>query len=1071
MNFLSRPLRTAIVALSLVGIGHAQQVDPQLFSGLSWRSVGPFRGGRVAAVTGAVGKPGVYFMGMPMGGVWRTTNAGVTWEPVFDAVKGVSSVGSVQVAPSDSNIVYVGTGDFSSGGCPSIGNGMYKSTDGGRTWAHIGLDGTDHIPSMVVDPTNPDHVLVAARGDSRKGTEQRGIFRTTDGGKTWKQVLYVDDKTGAERIAYAHDVPDTLYATTVKVGSGSKLYRSTDRGATWKEVTGEGLPSISGRTCVAVAPKTNAQRIFLTSNSGLFRSDDAGAHWTKMGSGDRRVSNGQGGYNCGVYVNSANPDIVYLINTCSYISRDGGVTFTGFKGAPGGDDPQQMWLDPTDPDRMIFGVDQGATISMDGGRSWSNWYNQATAQVYHIAVDNQWPYWIYATQQDSGAVSTCMRGNYGEITPLDWHPHPGYEFGSLAIDPRDPNISYCGSDIGGIIRVDKPSGQYIDVSPVVEAGSGLRHVLNQPLLFNPNDPRELLAGFQFLMSTTDGGKTWKKLSPDLGAPKETPKPTTPTTPAKPPTTGNAVTDDDDDEDQNENMDDEERELRQQARGGGSIESFCVSTADPQVLWAGLNNGGVHVTKDRGKTWSDVTPTGLPQGSDISGIDASHHEAGEAYIAVDAHNRGDYAPHVYRTRDFGKTWTKIVNGIPGKDSDMSFARVIKSDPVRKGLLFLCTESFVYVSFDDGDHWQSLALNQPNTSYRDMVIKGNDLVVGTYGRSFWILDDISPLREVTGAIANQAAHLFKPGNAVRVRRNVNGDTPYPPEVTHADNPPLGAVLYYWLAKPATKVSIEIADKTGRVWRHLSSDDVVNLEPNQHPIPEFWKEVVRPLPNQAGMWRVNWNLLADNPPATSHGYGINANPFGTPQSPEGPLVPPGDYTVTLKAGDQTLRQVVKVVNDPRSRASAADLRAQWGLTSKLYDAALQAWGKDLELKALREQVKARLEAKPAEAATKALEAFQKKLEEFGTEASAQGGRRQAFATSAASYRAVYQSSLRIMDSMEFGDSVPTQAATSSANKNFDTLKRLDASWKKLVADDLAALNATLTKLSVQKITAPTG
>lgn len=1068
MKLRIRPACAIVLALCALSLAQAQSIDSNLYSGLQWRCVGPFRGGRVAAVTGVIGVPGTYYMGLPMGGLWRTTNAGVTWEPVMDSVKSVSSVGAVQVAPSDPKVVYVGEGDFSSGGCPSIGNGMWKSTDGGKTWAHIGLQGTDHIPSIVVDPTNPDHVLVAARGDSRGPNPDRGVFRTTDGGKTWKKVLFIDDKTGAERIAYAHDVPDTLYTATVTSGGPSKLYRSTDRGATWTEVKGEGLPSITGRTCVAVAPKTNAQRIFWTSNAGLFRSDDAGAHWTKCGNGDRRVSNGQGGYNCGVYVNTADPDTVYLINTCSYVSHDGGKTFTGFKGAPGGDDPQQMWLDPTDPNRLFFGVDQGATISVDGGRTWSNWYNQPSAQVYHIAVDNQWPYWIYATQQDSGAVSTSSRGNYGEITPLDWHPHPGYEFGSLAIDPRDPMISYCGSDMGGIIRVDKKSGQYIDVSPIVEPGAGLRKVLNQPLAFNPNDPRELLAGFQFLLSSTDGGKTWKKLSPDLSAIKTEEKPGEAKPAAKPEVVAK-IDEEDDDETTNANMDDEEREMLQQGRGGGSIESFSLSTVDKGVIWVGLNNGGVYVTKDRGKEWSVVTPPNLPAGADISGIDASHHEAGEAYIAVDCHGRGDYAPHVYRTRDFGKTWTKIVSGIPAGPKDMTFARVVKSDTERKGLLFLCTESWVYVSFDDGDHWQSLALNQPNTSYRDMVVKGNDLVVGTYGRSFWILDDISPLRQLAAETAKESVHLFKPGEAVRVRRNVNGDTPFPPEVTHADNPPLGAVIYYWLANPVSKVTIEVADASGQVWRKMSSDDQFNTEPNQHPIPEFWKEVQKPLPNQAGMWRVNWNLLADNPPSQFHGYSINANPYGTPMSPEGPLLPPGEYTIKLTAGGQTQTQKVKVTMDPRSRASLADVRAQWDITSKLYTVGKTAFARDAQLSDLRGKIKAALEAKPAEPAEKALRAFEKKLDDFGTEAPAGPGRRQAFTTTAASYRAVQQNSQRVIGSMAMGDSAPTEAARRASAKNLEAFASLEKAWKKLLDEDLVALNKVLEAQKSPKVTPP--
>ncbi len=1067
----------ALVAL-LSGVSGAQGIDPQMYAGLKWRCVGPFRAGRVSAVSGVIGRPGVFYMGLPMGGLWRTTNAGVTWDPVFDSVKDVASIGSVQVAPSNPNIIYVGTGDFSSGGCPAIGNGVYKSTDGGASWSHIGLVGTQHIPSMVVDPNDPDHVLVAARGDSREASKDRGVYLTKDGGKTWKQVLFPDDRTGVERLAFAWDVPHTVYATTVKPGSSSDVYRSTDDGETWIQVKGEGMPSLSGRTCVAVAPKTNAQRIFVTSNTGLFRSDDAGAHWRQMDRDDRRVRNGQGGYNCGIYVNTGNPDILYLVNTCSYISLNGGETFTGFKGAPGGDDPQQMWLDPTDPDRFIFGVDQGATVSLDGGRTWSNWYNQPSAQVYHIAVDNQYPYWIYATQQDSGAVGTSSRGNYGEITPLDWHPHPGYEFGSLAIDPRDPDISYCGSDIGGIIRVTRKTGQYIDVSPIVDRKAGLRKVLNQPLAFNPNNPRELLAGFQFLMSTTDGGKTWRKLSPDLGAQPEAPKPpagaakTTNPPPAS--SGGNFAVDDDMMEgeggEDDPTMDDDERLLLAQRRGGASIESFSVSTVNHDVFWVGLNTGGVKMTPDHGKTWLDVTPKGLPEGSDISGIDASHHDADEAYIAVDCHNRGDYAPHVYRTKDRGKSWTAITQGIPAGKSDMTFARVIKSDPERKGLLFLGTESFVYVSFDDGDHWQSLALNQPNTSYRDMVIKGNDIIVGTYGRSFWILDDISPLRQVSPMTESEPAHLFQPGDAVRIRRNVNGGTPFPPEVVHAENPPLGATLYYWLGKPANKVDIEIADSTGKVWRHISSVIPEVKNNDQQPIPDFWKEVVRPLPTAAGMWRVNWNVRADDPPSAFHSYGINANPFETPMSPEGPLVPPGVYTVRLIVDGKKSEQTLKVINDPRSPASPSDIRSQWAVTSKLYETARRSSEIDGEIGDLRTAVRNRLDSKPTPEVDKAVRDFEKKLNSLDPEPQGGGGfRRGGFTGGPPSFRSVNSTCMSLMNSMEFGDSVPTDIVSKSAASVESDFVALNRSLKKLVDEDLAALNSLLEKNKQAKLPVP--
>src|SRR5438477_7619677 len=428
-------------------------VAPGLLSGLVWRNLGPFRGGRISAVSGAIGQPGVFYIGLPAGGVWKTTSAGETWTPIFDAITAASSVGAVGVAPSDPNVIYVGVGDLISGGGINEGNGVYKSVDAGKTWQRLGLDSTRQIPSILVDPHDPNLVMIAAQGDVHKKSESRGVFRSTDGGRTWTKTLYVDDSTGLQKITWAADRPEVVLATSVRhyvvpitgsarvppAGGGAggggggagptqtKLFKSTDKGLTWRELTGGGLPRLTGRTSVAVAMNTNAQRMFLIGNFGLYRSDDGGTTWRQMDAADRRIANGQGGYNCGVYVDPQDPDIVYVINTCSYRSTDGGETFTGFKGAPGGDDPQQMWIDPTDGKRLFFGTDQGATISLDGGLTWSSWYNQSTAQVYHISVDNQFPYWVYATQQDSGSIATASRGNFGEVGPLDWLPHPGYE--------------------------------------------------------------------------------------------------------------------------------------------------------------------------------------------------------------------------------------------------------------------------------------------------------------------------------------------------------------------------------------------------------------------------------------------------------------------------------------------------------------------------------------------------------------------------------------------------------------------------------------------------------------------
>ena len=531
-----------------VAVLRAAPTDARLFSGLVWRNIGPFRGGRISAVTGAVGRPGVFYAGLPLGGVWKTTSAGSTWYPIFDAVKEASSVGAIEVAPSDPNVIYVGMGDLITGGGINEGNGVYKSADAGATWQHLGLDETRQIPSILVDPHDPNLVMIAAQGDVHTHNDHRGVFRSTDGGRTWTKTLYVDADTGIQKLAWAYDQPNVILAMTVRhytdpnaprgggpggaaaavapgagrgapaPPSGTAMYKSTDEGVTWKEITGGGLPALVGRTSVAVANHTNAQRMFLIGTFGLYRSDDGGTAWRQMAAGDRRIANGQGNYTSGVYIDPQNPDIVYTLATSSYRSTDGGTTFDAFKGAPGGDDPQQMWIDPTDGQRMFLGVDQGATVSLDGGRTWSSWYNQSTAQIYHVSTDTQWPYWVYGSQQDSGSVGVRSRGNMGAITPFDWYPTAGYEFGTVVADPLNPRIVYAGGPAGGIVRIVEPSGQWVNISPNVDSSAALRKVGNQPLLFSATNPRELLAGFQCVMASTDGGLHWE-LSPDLTMPE------------------------------------------------------------------------------------------------------------------------------------------------------------------------------------------------------------------------------------------------------------------------------------------------------------------------------------------------------------------------------------------------------------------------------------------------------------------------------------------------------------------------------------------------------------------------
>jgi photosystem II stability/assembly factor-like uncharacterized protein len=1058
-------------ALALVA---ATPVEPDPLLGLVWRNIGPFRGGRVAAVAGAIGQPGVFYMGLPLGGVWKTTSAGVTWYPVMDAVKEISSVGSIQVAPSDPNVIYVGMGDIVTGGGINEGNGVYKSSDAGKTWQHLGLDDTRQIPALLVDPHDPNLVLIAAQGNIHTHTEMRGVYRSADGGQTWTRTLYVDNETGAQNIAWAYDRPNVMFAATVRhynppgappgraggagggAPPGTALYKSTDEGLTWKEVKGGGLPALVGRMCVAVAMNTNAQRVFVIGTFGLYRSDDGGSTWRQMAANDRRIANGQGAYTSGVYVDPKNPDIVYTLATSSYRSLDGGNTFTGFKGAPGGDDPQQMWIDPTDGQRMFLGVDQGATISLDGGQTWSSWYNQATEQIYHISTDNSYPYWVYASQQDAGSIATRSRGDFGAITPLDWLPNAGYEFGTVVADPLNPKIIYAGGPASGIVKITYPSGQWINVGPNLDTARALRKVTNQPILWNPFNQHELFAGYQYLMATTDGGLTWKRLSPDLGYPKGVvPPPRT----AVPPGRGAGAAG------------------PGAPPAGGSIESVSPSTVANGTIWVGTNNGLIKLTKDHGLTWTDVTIPDLPNPTraDVSTIDASHQDAATAYAALDYHATGDYAPYVYRTHDSGKTWTKIVTGLATDQPSGSFARVIRADTKRAGLLFVGTESSVYLSFDDGDHWQPLMHGLPNTSYRDLAIHENDLVVGTYGRSIYVLDDYSPLRQLAPGTLSEPAHFFKPGDAIRVRRNVNGDTPFPPEVPHAENPPLGAIVYYSLGtRPKGEIALDVADASGKVIRHLSSAPIPPLNEPPPPVPDYWLERPSPMPTEMGLNRINWNIRYDSPPAFSHSYEISANFGETPASPEGPLALPGVYTLKLTVDGKSYSQTVTVRNDPRSPASAAELRMQHELQMRLYDGARTAWDGYQQIATVRTELADVIRSNPPTDVSQSAKAFDSVLVKVGgTPGLGRGGGggagRGGGAPVAPNFVAINATMNRQLMTLDSGDMMPNEPMNSAFRAACADLRLVVSTWNTIRTTTLANLNASLARSNLKPLTAP--
>src|SRR5689334_13216438 len=745
-------LLTAILLINSVDarVTANEAVSPDLFAGLRWRNIGPFHGGRISAVTGAIGQPGTYYLGAPLGGAWKTTNAGVSWFPIFDQFTNVDSVGAIQVAPSDPSIIYVGTGDSVGG---SSGDGMYKSTDAGRTWTHIGLEETTKINKMVIDPKDANHVVVSTQGDAQHNG--RGIYRTTDGGKTWENTLRPENANGTRDVEYAFDKPNVIFATAQGAGggfggggggggapqgpNGTALYKSTDSGKTWKKV--DTLPRYNGRISVAIAMHTDGKRIYvvggpLQGGSGLYRSDDEGATWQHMAGNDTRVSNGQGSYSSGVWVDSQNPDIVYTIATTVYRSTDGGKTFSAFKGAPGGEDPHCAWIDPTNGQRIFFGFDQGPAITLDGGQTWSGYYQIPVAQIYHIATDTQYPYWVMGSQQDTGAIMTRSRSDQGQITQMDWYPLPSSEFGTVVPDPLKPTTVYgVGYGIGqgnGMIKIDLSTGHWGNVAP--NFGTD-RNLYAEGRDFwkrfdTAFEPKALYVGYNCIVVTRDGAQTWKPFSPDLTTLKGQPMVPCGAAPGPTPTPSPGAS-----------------PLPFAVRH--SISDFSISTVKRGVVWSGSTSGQIYNTMDGGKTWNNVTNfTDLPAGANFVTVEAGHNDVNTAYVlAFMGFSRSGPTSatehYIYRTHDGGKTWTRIVNGLPTDERTGSQVHVIREDPKQKGLLFAGTETTVYVSFDDGDHWQSLRLNLPSTSIRDMVFHTddhmNDLVIGTYGRGFWVLDD--------------------------------------------------------------------------------------------------------------------------------------------------------------------------------------------------------------------------------------------------------------------------------------------------------------------------------------------
>lgn len=902
------PIAAFLTLLALgCGIASAATGPAGLYHGMKWRLVGPFLGGRVEAVAGVPTQPDTYYFGAVVGGVWKTTDSGNTWQPIFDKTP-TASIGAIAVAPSDPNVIYVGTGERAPRGDISFGNGVYRSTDAGKTWQHMGLDDTRHIGRILVDPTNPDIVLVAALGHVYGPNEQRGVFRSTDGGQTWTKVLYRNQDTGAIDLAADPRNPRQVYAalwqlrrtpwSLIDGGPGSGLYRSTDGGKTWTPLQGHGLPagplgrisvSVSGADGEVVYALINAEK------GGLYRSDDGGDTWRLIN--DDQHLRQRPWYYFGVHADPQNPGKVWVLNFKLNVSTDGGKTFEQVK-TPHVDN-HAMWIDPRDPDRIIEGNDGGAAVTVNGGKSWSSEENQPTGQFYHVATDDRFPYRIYGAQQDRGSVAIASASRFGPISTHDWYDVAGGESGYVLPAPGNPDVVYAGSYFGNTTRYTLSTGEVQDVTPwplnpegQPAANAKYRFSWTSPLAFSPQDPKVLYSGSQYVLESTDAGRSWHPISPDL----------TRNDRSRQQLSGGPITRD--------NVGAEYYDV---------VYTIAPSPVQQGVIWAGTDDGLIQVTRDGGKHWDNVTPRGMPEWATVSLIDASTFDAGTAYAAVNAHQSDDMTPYIYRTYDFGRHWTRITDGIDAP----AYVHVVREDPAHKGLLFAGTETGAYVSFDDGGHWDPLQMNLPVTSVRDLAIKDGDLIAATHGRGFWVLDDIAPLEQIAaGTAGRDAAVLFTPGIAIRTNLSSAKGGP-----DSGSNPPEGALLTYHLPAAAGVATMQIVDAGGTVIRTWTSkarkqDSEADDDEHESRKDDHWLDA------SAGSHRVNWNLRYD-PPTPIRGM----KPVFEAGSPVTPEVVPGTYTAELTLDGHTYRQPLTVQLDPRLKATPADLDKQLALMQDIH------------------------------------------------------------------------------------------------------------------------------------------
>jgi photosystem II stability/assembly factor-like uncharacterized protein len=1020
----------------------AQTLDENALKGMKWRQIGPFRGGRALAVTGVAGDPETYYFGAVAGGVWKTANGGLTWTPMTDKT-GIMSIGAIAAAPSDANVIYVGTGESCIRGNISYGDGMYKSVDGGKTWTHIGLEDTQHIAKVVVHPQNPDIVLVAALGHAYGPNDARGVFRSSDGGKTWQKVLFKDNKTGAIDLVFDPKNPHILFAALWEAqrtpwsltsgGPGSGLYRSGDDGATWKKLEGHGLPSgILGRIGVSVsgADSNRVYAIIEAEKGGIYRSEDAGESW-KLINPDHRFTQ-RAWYFHHIFADPKNADTVYVLNTGVSRSTDGGKSFE-FIRAPHGDN-HGLWIDPTHPQWMIVANDGGASVSHDAGKSWTTENNQPTAQFYHVATDNAVPYRVYGAQQDNSTVAIASRSDGFAIDRPDWYDVGGGESGYVVPDPRNPEVVYAGSYDGYITRFDKKNGQEQDISawPLNPMGSGAAELKHRfqwtaPILISPNDPNVVYHGGEAVFKTTDGGMSWTTISGDL----------TRNDKSKQQSSGGPLTQD-----------------NTSVEYYDTVFALAESPVEKGVLWAGTDDGLVHVTRDGGQHWTNVTSKDFGEWSLVSIIDASPHTAGAAYVAIDRHKLDDYRPYVFKTSDYGKNWTRITTGLP----DNSYVHSVKEDPKRKGLLFAGTENGVYASFDDGAHWQSLKLNLPTTPIHDLTVKNDDLIVATHGRAFWILDDISPLRQMNASTASEEAHLYQPATAIRYRGP--GFT-LPPTVPVGANPPTGVIIDYSLkSAPKEGLTLEILDAKGKVVRKYSSKKAAEgASPEEE---EFGIE--RPgekLPGEAGLNRFIWDMRSEAPARVPGAVSWGGRPTG-------PLVVPGPYQVKLTVGGKTYTASAEIQKDPRVSVSQGDLEKQNELAMRIRDrvaagheAVNQIRSVRAQLESLKKRVAADANAKPVVEAADALKKKLDAVEEKIIQPKSKSGE------DPLNYPIqVADQLMALQGAVESADTAPTAQSYVVFDELNGRLEPQLAAWREIQSKDLAALNELMKKNNVPAI-----